>query len=161
MISTIALMLYHPQRAVMVVLGLGAVAGCSIFAASGQSAAEIERPIQEQVTSLPTRQTQLKTEREQPQATAPAITQPRQQPGFAQDEIARLAQDRTQILPRSPTARPQLAAAPSASRQPQNRVSQAGSVARPPARPPQAPVRPTRTALKKPGPRLLVAEAGK
>ena len=51
MISTIALMLPH-SRAVMVVLGLGAVAGCSIFAASGQSAAKIERPVPEQVTSL-------------------------------------------------------------------------------------------------------------
>jgi len=49
MISTIALMLSRPRRAVMVVLGLGAVAGCSIFAASGQFAAKIERPIQEQV----------------------------------------------------------------------------------------------------------------
>jgi hypothetical protein len=161
MISTIALMLSHPRRAVMVVLGLGAVAGCSIFAASGQSAAEIERPFQEQVTNLPTRQTQLIAELDQPQATAPAITQLRQQPGFAQDEMARLAQDRTQILPRSPAARPPLAAASSPVRQPQNRVSQAGSVARPPARPPQAPVRSTRTALKKPGARLLVAEAGK
>ena len=114
MISTIALMLPHPRRAVMVVLGLGAVAGCSIFAASGQSAAKIERPVQEQVTSLQARQTQLLTERDQPQTTAPDITQPRQQPGFAQDEMARLAQDRTQILPRSPAARPPLAAASSA-----------------------------------------------
>jgi outer membrane murein-binding lipoprotein Lpp len=161
MISTIALMLSHPRRAVMVVLGLGAVAGCSILAASGQSAAKIERPVPEQVTSLQAHQTQLLTGRDQPQTTAPDITQPRQQPGFAQDEMARLAQDRTQILPRSPAARPPLASASSAVRQPQNRVSQAGSVARPPAHPPQAPARPARTVLKKPGPRLLVAEAGK
>jgi outer membrane murein-binding lipoprotein Lpp len=161
MISTIALMLSHPRRAVMVVLGLGAVAGGGIFAASGQSAAKIEPAIQEQVTSLQARQTKLITERNQAQTTAPDIMQPRQQPGFAQDEMARLAQDRTQILPRSPAARPLLAAAPSAVRQPQNRVSQEGSVARTPAHPPQAPARPVRTALKKHGPRLLVAEAGK
>ncbi len=161
MISTIALLLSHSRRAVMVVLGLGAVAGGSIFAALGQSTAKIEPVVQEQVSSLQVRQTQLITEPDQLQTTAPAIMQPRQQPGFAHDEIARLAQDRTQLLPKAPEARPQLAAAPSASRQPQNRVSQRGSVACPPARPPQAPVRPTRTALKKPGPRLLVAEAGK
>ena len=161
MISTIALMLSHPRRAVMVVLGLGAVAGCSIFAVSGQSAAKIERPVLEQVTSLQGRQTQFLNEREQPQTTAPDITQPRQQPGFAQDEMARLAQDRTQILPRSPAARPLLTAASSAVRQPQSRVSRVSSVARPPAHPPRAPARPVRTALKKPGPRLLVAEAGK
>jgi outer membrane murein-binding lipoprotein Lpp len=161
MISTIALMLSHPRRAVMVVLGLGAVAGCSIFAASGQSAAKIEPVVQEQVSSLQVRQTQLITEPDQLQTTAPAIMQPRQQPGFAQDEIARLAQDRTQILPKAPAARPQLAAVSSASRQPQNRVSQTGSDTRSPAQPPKAPVRPVRTALKKPGARLLVAEAGK
>jgi hypothetical protein len=161
MISTIALMLLHSRRAVMVVLGLGAVAGCSIFAASGQLAAKIERPVPEQVTSLQARQTQLLTERDQPQTTAPDITQPRQQPGFAQDEMARLAQDRTQILPRSPAARPLLAAASSLVRQPQNRVSRVSSVARPPAHPPRAPARPAGIALKKPGPRLLVAEAGK
>ena len=51
MISTIALMLSHPRRAVMVVLGLGAVAGCSIFAASGRSAARNEPAVPEQVTS--------------------------------------------------------------------------------------------------------------
>ena len=78
MISTIALMLSRPRRAVMVVLGLGAVAGCSIFAASGRSAAKIERPVPEQVTSLQARQTLLLTERDQPQTTAPDITQPRQ-----------------------------------------------------------------------------------
>ena len=161
MISTIALMLPHSRRAVMVVLGLGAVAGCSIFAASVQSAAEIERPIPEQGTSLQGRQTQLLTERDQPRTTAPDITPPRQQPGFAQDEMARLAQDRTQILPRSPVARPPLAAASSPVRQAQNRVTQTGSVARPPAHPPHAPARPTRTVLKKPGARLLVADAGK
>ena len=161
MISTIALMLPHSRRAVMVVLGLGAVAGCSIFAASGQSAAKIERPVPEQVTSLQAGQTQLTTERTQPQTTAPDIMRPRQQPGFAQDEMARLAQDRTQILPRSPAARAPLAAASSAVRQPQNRVSQTGSVDRTPAHLPQAPARPARTALKKPGARLLVAEAGK
>ena len=161
MISTIALMLSHPRRAVMVVLGLGAVAGCSIFAASGQSAAKIERPVPEQVTSLQARQTQLLTGRDQAQTTAPDITQPRQQPGFAQDEMARLAQDRTQILPRSPAARPPLASASSAVRQPQNRVPQVSSVARPPAHPPQAPARPAGIAVKKLGARLLVAEAGK
>jgi hypothetical protein len=161
MISTIALMLPHSRRAVMVVLGLGAVAGCSIFAASGQSAAKIERSVPEQVTSLQARQTQVLAERDQPQTTAPDITQPRQQPGFAQDEMARLAQDRTEILPRSPAARPPLAAASSAVCQPQHRVSQTGSVARTPAHPPQAPARPARTVLTKPGPRLLVAEAGK
>jgi hypothetical protein len=75
--------------------------------------------------------------------------------------MARLAQDRTQILPRPPTARPPLAAASSTVRQPQNRVSQAGSVARTPSHPPQVPARPARTVLKKPGPHLLVAEAGK
>ena len=161
MISTIALMLSHPRRAVMVVLGLGAVAGCSIFAASGQSAAKIEPVVQEQVSSLQVRQTQLITEPDQLQTTAPAIMQPRQQPGFAQDEMARLAQDRTQILPRLPAARPPLAAASSAVRQPQNRVSQTGSVAHPPAHPPQAPARPARTVLKKHGSRLLVTDAGK
>ena len=161
MISTIALMLPLSGRAVMVVLGLGAVAGCSIFAASGQSAAKIERPVPEQVTSLQAHQTQLTIERKQPQTTAPEITQPLQQPGFAQDEMARLAQDRTQILPRSCAARAPLAAASSAVRQPQNRVSQTGSVDRTPAHLPQAPARPARTVLTKPGPRLLVAEAGK
>jgi hypothetical protein len=161
MISAIAPMLLHSRRALMVVLGLGAVAGCSIFAASGQSAAKIEPVVQEQVSSLRVRQTQLITEPDQLQTTAPAIMRPRQQPGFAQDEIARLAQDRTQILPKAPAGRPLPAAVSSASRQPQNRVSQTGSVARSSARPPQALVRPIRTALKKPGPRLLVAEAGK
>ena len=161
MLSTIALLLPHSRRTVMVVLGLGAVAGCSIFAASGQPTAEIEPVVQEQVSSLQVRQTQLITEPDQLQTTAPAIMQPRQQPGFAQDEIARLAQNRTQILPKASAARAQLAAVSSASRQPQNRVSQTGSVARSPARPPQALVRPIRTAPKKPGPRLLVAEAGK
>jgi hypothetical protein len=158
---TIALMLPHSRRAVMVVLGLGVVAGSSIFAVSGQSAAKIEPTIQEQVTSLQAHQAKLITEPDQAQTTALDITQPRQQPGFAQDEMARLAQDRTQILPRSPAARSPLAAASSPVRQHQNRVSQAGLVPRTPAHPPQAPARPVRTALKKHGPRLLVAEAGK
>jgi hypothetical protein len=159
-------MLSHPRRAVMVVLGLGAVAGCSIFAASGQSAAKIERPvpeqvIREQVSSPPARQTKLITEPDQLQTTTPEIKQTRHQLGFAQDEMARLAQDRTQIPPKSPAARPPLAAASSPIRQPQNRVSQTGSVDRPPSHPPQTPASPARTALKKPGPRLLVTEAGK
>src|SRR5215217_4035276 len=133
MILTIALMLSHPRRALIVVLGLGAVAGCSIFAALGQSAAKTERPIQEQVireqvSSPQARHTKLITEPDQLQTTSPEIKQPRQQPGLAQDEMARLAQDRTQILPRSPAARPLLAAASSAVHQPQNRVSQTGSV---------------------------------
>jgi hypothetical protein len=157
MISTIALLLPHSRRAVMVVLGLGTVAACSIFAVAGQSAAKIERPAQEQVT----RQTQFITGREQPQIAATEITQPRQQPGFAQDEIARLAQDRTQVQSRPPAARSAITSASSMGRQPQNRASNAGSVARAPAHPPQAPARPARTAPKKPGPRLLVAEAGK
>jgi hypothetical protein len=138
MISTIALMLPRSRRTT-----------------------KIEPVIQEQVSSLQARQTQPITKPDQPQTTAPAVMQPRQQLGFAQDEIARLAQDRTQILPKSPTARPLPTAASSPVRQPQNRVSQTGSVARTPAHPPQAPARPTRTALKKPAPRLIVAEAGK
>jgi hypothetical protein len=166
MISTRAPMFSHSHRAVMVVLGLGAVVGSGIFAASGLSAARTETPIQEQVireqaSSPQVGQTKLMTDLDQLQTTAADITPPRQQRGFAQDEMARLAQDRTQVLRRPPAARPPLAAASSPVRQPHNRVSQAGSVAHPPAHPPRAPARPTRTALKKPGPRLLVAEAGK
>jgi hypothetical protein len=166
MISTIAPMFLRSRRVVMVVLGLGAVAGGGMFAATGRSAVTIEPPAQEQVvrgqvSSPQARQTKLMTEPDQPQTTASAITPPRQQRGFAQDEIARLAQDRTQVLPRSLAARPPLAASSSAVRQPQNRVSQAVSMARAPASPPRAPARPTRTAVAKPGPSLLVAQAGK
>jgi hypothetical protein len=166
MISTLAPMFLRSRRAMMLILGLGALTGGGIFAASGQSVATIEPPaqeqvIREQVSSSQGPQTKLMTEPDQPQTTASAITPLRQQRGFAQDEIARLAQDRTQVLPRSPAARPPLAASSSAVRQPQNRVSQAALVARAPASPPQAPARPTRTAVAKPGPSLLVAQAGK
>jgi len=166
MISTLAPMFLRFRRAVMVILGLGAIVGGGIFAASGQSAATIEPPaqeqvIREQVSSPQTRQTKLMTEPDQPQTTGSDITPLRQQHGFAQDEMARLAQDRTQVLPRSPAARPPLAASSSTVRRPQNRVSKAVLAARTPAPPPRAPAHPTRTAVAKPRPSLLVAEAGK
>jgi len=166
MISTLAPMFLRSRRAVMIVFGLAAVVGGGIFAASGLSVAKTETPIREhaireQVSSPQARQTKLIAEPDQPQTAVPDVIQPRQQRGFAQDEMARLAQDRTQALPRSPAARPPLAASSSAVRQPQNRVPQAVSAARAPASPPRAPARPTRTAVAKPGPSLLVAQAGK
>ena len=65
MIRTLASLLGDWQRAVTVVLGVGAAAGWGMLAVSSQSAAETERQLQEWVATLQDSQKQLLLERDQ------------------------------------------------------------------------------------------------
>jgi septal ring factor EnvC (AmiA/AmiB activator) len=150
MIQTFAPMLSNWRRAVTIGLGLGAAAGWGMLAVSGQSAAETERQLREQVADLQAGQTRLRLERDQFQSAATEVAQLRKQFSLARDEIARVAQDKTQVEPKLLTARPGQNAPSSAGRQSQKGASQTGSIASVPPPPPQAPARPVRTALTKP-----------
>ena len=137
-----------PRRyqAAAVVLGLGAVAGWSLFSGSRELTAEPERQLLAPAAKLPTSQRAILPERDKAQSSATEIRDPSMSSGFAQKEIARLAQDKVLVQPKPIMARPAPQASSSAGRQPQIGSPQAGLTVRKPPTPPQAPARRVSTA---------------
>jgi hypothetical protein len=129
-----------------VVLGLGAVAGWGLLPGLRGLTAEPERPLSAQAAELPTSQKPTLPERDKAQSPATEIPDPSMSSGFAQKEIARLAQEKVLVQPKPVTTRPTPQASSSAGRQPQTGAPQAGLVARKPPTPPQAPARRVSTA---------------
>lgn len=142
------------------ILGLGAAAGWGVLAVSGQSATETERQLREQIATLQDSQRQLLLERNQAQVAVTELVGLRNQLSSAKDEIARLAQSRTQAQPRVPADRLPLHASSSPARLSQNGVSQTGSTRSLPPTPPQAPARPAQVALSKLQSGVMVHQAG-
>jgi hypothetical protein len=146
MFHTLARILPRRYPAAIVVLSLSAAAGLGMFASSRQSGAETEGQLKTLASEHPAGRTEVASERDQPQSTA---TQVRNQPvpsGFAQNEIARLSQEKALAQPKPLQSRPPLPLVSSAGRKPQNGVPQAGSIAIKPPTPPQASARRVRTA---------------
>jgi septal ring factor EnvC (AmiA/AmiB activator) len=160
MIRTLARLLGNWQRAVTVILGIGAAAGWGILAISSRSAAETERQLQERIATLQDSQKQLLLERDQSQNTTAELARLRNQLSSARDEIARLVQSRTQAQLKGPADRLQLDANSSPARLSPNGVSQTGSIRSLPPTPPQAPPRPAQAAPPKPQSGVVVVQAG-
>ena len=160
MIRTLAPLLGNWQRAVTVILGLGAAAGWSLLAVSSQSSAETERQLQDRITTLQDSQKQLLREREQSQDATAELARLRNQLGNAQDEIARLAETRTQAQLKVPADRLPLDASSSPARLSQTGVSQTGSIRSLPPTPPRAPTRPAQAVLPKLENGVMVAQTG-
>ena len=85
MIPIFAPLLGNWQRAVTVIVGLGAAAGWGMLAVSNQSAAETERQLWERITILQDSQKQLLRERDQSQVAATELVRLRNQLSSAQD----------------------------------------------------------------------------
>ena len=160
MIRILAPLIGNWQRAVTVILGLGAAAGWGMLAVSSQSAAETERQLQERITTLQDSQKRLLLERDRSQVATAELARLRNQLSSAQDEIARLAQSRTQTQLKGPADRLPLDASSPSARLSQNGVSQTGSIRRLPPTPPQAPPRPAQAAPAKPQSGVMVVQAG-
>jgi septal ring factor EnvC (AmiA/AmiB activator) len=160
MIRTLAPLFGNWQRAVTVILGLGATAGWGMLAVSSQSAAETERQLQEQIATLQDSQKQLLLERDQSQNITAELARLRDQLSSARDEIARLAQSRTQAQLKGPADRLPLDANSFPARLSQTGVSQTGSIRSLPPTPPQAPPRPAQAAPPKPQSGVVVVQAG-
>lgn len=143
-----AFMRTPPRRyqAAAVVLGLGAVAGWSLLSGSRELTAEPERQLLAPAAELPTTQRAIRPERNKAQSPGTEIPDPNMSSGFAQKEIARLAQEKVPVQPKPVMARPALQASSSAGRQPQTGTPQTGLVARKPPTPPQASARRVSTA---------------
>ena len=137
-----------PRRyqAAAVVLGLGAVAGWGLLSGLRGSPAEPERQLSAPIADLPTSQRPTLPERDKAQSPATEIPDPTMSSGFAQKEIARLAQEKVLVQPKPAMTRPALQVSSSAGRQPQTGAPQTGLVARKPPIPPQAPARRVSTA---------------
>ena len=110
-----------PRRyqATAVVLGLGAVAGWGLLSGSRGLPAEPERQSSAPAAELPAGQRPKLPERDKAQSPATEIPDPSMSSGFAQKEIARLAQEKVLVQPKPIMARPALQASSSAGRQPQ------------------------------------------
>jgi septal ring factor EnvC (AmiA/AmiB activator) len=160
MIQTFTPLLANWQRAVTVILGLGAAAGWGLLAVSSQSAAETERQLRERIATLQDSQKQLLLERDQSQGATAELARLRNQLSSARDEIARLAQSRTQAQLKGPADRLPLNASSTPARLAQNDVPQTGSIRSLPPTPPQAPPRPAQAAPTKPQSGVTVVHAG-
>ena len=160
MIPIFAPLLGNWQRAVTVIVGLGAAAGWGMLAVSNQSAAETERQLWERITILQDSQKQLLRERDQSQVAATELVRLRNQLSSAQDEIARLALSRTQAQLRVPADRLPPNTSSSNTRPAQLGVSQTGSIRSLPPTPPQAPARQAQATPSKSENGVTVAQAG-
>jgi hypothetical protein len=160
MIRTLAPLLGDWQRAMTVVLGVGAAAGWGMLAISSQSAAETERQLQERIATLQDSQKQLILERDRSQMASAEVARLRDQLNSAQDEIARLAQGRTQAQLKGPVDRLPVDGSSSPARLSQSGVSQTGSIRSLPPTPPQAPPRPVQASPTKPQNSVMVVQAG-
>jgi len=138
----------RPRRyqAAAVLLGLGAVAGWGLLSGSRGSTAEPERQLSAPAPEL--RAGQSPTPPKQDQAQSPATEAPKASisSSFAQNEIARLAQEKVLVPPKAVMPRPPLQAVSSAGREQGSGAAQAGLVARKSPTPPQPPARGVRTA---------------
>ena len=134
------------QAAAFVVLGLSAVTGWSLLSGSRGLTAERERLVSAPVAELQARQSPTLPARDQAQSPATEVLEPSMSNGFAQNEIARLSQEKVPVQPKPVTARPALQAVSSTGRQPQAGVPQAGLIVRKAPTPPQPPARGVRTA---------------
>src|SRR3712207_2603275 len=93
-------------QAAAVVLGLGAVAGWGLLSGSRGLPAEPERQLSAPAAELPAGQRPTLPERDKAQSPATEIPDPSMSSGFAQKEIARLAQEKVLVQPKPVTARP-------------------------------------------------------
>jgi len=160
MIRLFASKLPHLWHAKTIVLSLAAAAGWSLFAVASYSAAETERHFQEQIVDLQAGLARLLTERDQLQSATTEIAQLRRQLRIAQDEAARLTQEKLSAQPKPSTAQPLPNANSPVARQQPNIAARAGSTSSMPPTPPRAPARPVGAALTKLKPGVLVAETG-
>jgi len=137
-----------PRRyqAAAVVLGLSAVAGWSLLSGSRGLTAEPERQVSAPTAALQAGQSPTLPARNQAQSPATEVLEPSISRGFAQNEIARLSQEKVLVQPKPVMPRPPLQAVSSTGRQPQVGVPQAGLTGRKAPTPPQPPARRARTA---------------
>jgi biopolymer transport protein ExbB/TolQ len=160
MIQTFPPRFPNRRQIVTIALAVGTAVGWGVFAVSSYSAANAERQLRQQVADLQAGQSLLQSERNQLQRADVEVAQLRKQLSLAQDETARLVQEKVSAQPKLPTAQSLLHVNSSAARQSRTIVSQTNSITSTPPTPPRAPARSMRTALAKPGPGLLVAESG-
>jgi hypothetical protein len=133
-------------QAAAVVLGLGAVAGWGLLSGSRGLTAEPERQSSAPAAEFPAGQRPTLPKPDKVQSPVTEVPDPSLSSGFAQNEIARLAQEKVLVKPKPVMVRPAPQAISSAGRQPQIGVPQVGLIARKPPTPPQAPARRVRTA---------------
>jgi hypothetical protein len=138
--------LLRRYQAAAMVLVVGTVAGWSLFSGSRGLTVETERQSSAPAAAFPAGQRPTLPEQDKAQSLVTKVPDPSMSSGFAQNEIARLAQEKVLVQPKPVTARPPLQAVSSAGRQPQTGVPQAGLIARNPPTPPQPPARGVRTA---------------
>jgi hypothetical protein len=121
-------------------VGWGLLSGSrgSIVEPERQSSAPAADVLVGQRTTLP--------ERDKAQIPVTVVPGLSRSSGFAQKEMARLAQEKVPVQPKPVMARPAPQAVSSAGRQPQTVAPQAGLIARKPPTPPQAPARRVSTA---------------
>jgi hypothetical protein len=121
-----------PRRyqAAAVIVGLSAVAGWSLLSGSRGLTAEPERQVSAPVAELQAGQSPTLPARSQAQSPAAEVLDPSMSKGFAQNEIARLSQEKVPVQPKPIMARPPLQAVSSTGRQPQAGVPQAGLTVR-------------------------------
>jgi len=134
------------QAAAVGVLGLSAVAGWSLLSGSRGLTAEPERQVSAPAAELQAGQSPTLPGRTQAQSPATEVLEPSLSKGFAQNEIARLSQEKIPVPPKPVIARPPLQAVSSTGRQPQAGVPQTGLTVRRAPTPPQPPARGVRTA---------------
>jgi hypothetical protein len=138
--------LLRRYQAAAMVLVLGTVGGWSLFSGSRGLTVEPERQSSAAAAAFPAGQRPTLPERDKAQSLVTKVPDPSMSSGFAQNEIARLAQEKVLVQPTPVTARSPLQAVSSAGRQPQTGVLKAGLIARKPPTPPQAPARRVRVA---------------
>ena len=134
------------QAAAVVVLGLSAVTGWSLLSGSRGSNAQPERQVSAPVVELQAGQSPTLPARDQAQSPATEVLEPSMSKGFAQNEIARLSQEKVLVQPKPVMARPPLQVVSSTGRQPQAGVPHVGMTVRKAPTPPQPPARGVRTA---------------
>jgi hypothetical protein len=137
-----------PRRyqAAAVVFGLGAIAGWGLLSGSRGLPAEPERQSLAPAAEFPAGQRPTLPKPDKAPSPVTEVLDPNLSSGFAQKEIARLAQEGVLVKPKPVMIRPAPQATSSAGRQPQIGAPQVGLIARKPPTPPQAPARRVRTA---------------
>ena len=119
MFQAFARTLPRRYQAAAMVLGLGAVAGWGLLAGSRGVPAEPARQAPAPAAESPANQRPPLPDRDKGQRAAPEVAAPSIASGFAQTEIARLAQEKVPAQPKPVAARPPLQATSSATRPPQ------------------------------------------
>ena len=146
------ILLRRYQTAAMVLV-LGTVAGWSLVSGLRGVTVEPERQSSAPAPAFPAGQRPTLPEQDKAQSLVTKVPDPSMSSGFAQNEIARLAQEKVLVQPTPVTARSPLQAVSSPGRHPQTEVLKAGLIARKPPTPPQAPARRVRMAQTEAAPR--------